>query len=527
LTRSIDAPILGTPRSLDKEPRVRSFSVRHSLSWHRVGGALSMLAAVLAVSACGPSPAGRITAPNAQAKAAESMQSEAVISTGYSGGTDVVTVAYNDETDSAGTIVYTETGRTILKGASLMGWSYSTDRGVSWTYGGKVSPPQGWAVLWGDPALATSRAHYYNVFLANLAIPTAKMPANGIQGYVYYGSGSYIGGACIAKSNDGGRSFANWQCVSNTTKTSEADSEKGHFYDGATIVSSGKGEIFAAFNDVFGGKIDVWRSPDANGTMQMLPNPFPGYDMQTHPRLRAPLFGSDVYVAAQASNGAVYINRWADGAWGQPRQASEPGVVYPEIVLSSTLSVRTGPQFSFDIGAASDGGGDAIRVLVTRRDKESGRLYVQGSFCPLNLGSNCQLAKEWGTTPGNLNTPGDQFNPNVAAWPGFIGLAPVWKGSYLDRSGSPANTLSLKQGNLAYLPNGTRIYVPFTAIGAMTPCPDKRGYWGDYNDLLFIGFPKDSTSAEFLATATDSSLGCPVRWEFFSRHQHVQAARFF
>jgi len=34
-----------------------------------------------------------------------------------------------------------------------MGWSYSDDAGAHWTYGGKVAPPNGWAVLWGDPAL--------------------------------------------------------------------------------------------------------------------------------------------------------------------------------------------------------------------------------------------------------------------------------------------------------------------------------------------------------------------------------------
>jgi hypothetical protein len=484
-----------------------------------------VLAALVSFGACGGNGT-KITAPNAQDPAAEFAQSESVISTGYSSGTNVITVAYNDETNSSATIKYTETERTILTGASLMGWSYSTDQGVNWKYGGKVNPPNGWAVLWGDPALATSRTHYWLVFMANLAIPSSKMPANGISGYVYTGgSGSYIGGACLAKSTDGGRNFANWQCVSNTQKTNEPNSEKGHFYDGAALVSSSSGEVFAAFNDVYGSQIDVWRAADENSTMTRLPQPFPNMTMSTHARLRASQSG-DVYVAAQASNGAVYINRWANGQWGSPVQATQPGVIYPEVTFTNTLSLRTGPQFSFDIGAQSDGGGDAIRFLVTVKDDKSGRLYVRGSYCPLGLSPGCSDAPQWGTTPGNLNTPGDQFNPNVSAWAGFIGLPPVWKGSYLDRSGDPADRVSLKAGNLAYLPNGTRIYVPGSLIDKMPLCPDNRGYWGDYNDMMHIGFPKDSTTAQFLATATDSTLGCPVRWEFFSKHQHVQGVRF-
>jgi len=43
------------------------------------------------------------------------------------------------------------------------------------------------------------------VFLSNLAMPTSKFPAGGIDGSVITGNGktSYIGGACIAKSVSG------------------------------------------------------------------------------------------------------------------------------------------------------------------------------------------------------------------------------------------------------------------------------------------------------------------------------------
>jgi hypothetical protein len=140
-------------------------------------------------------------------------QSETSATTSFINGKTRVVVSYNDETNEDQFITYAQFDRTVTTGASLMGWSYSDDGGNSWNYGGKVSPPKGWAVLWGDPALTTSGASYQTVFLSSLAVPSSKMPAGGIHGYLYYGDGrsSYIGGACIAKSTDGGATFKNLQ----------------------------------------------------------------------------------------------------------------------------------------------------------------------------------------------------------------------------------------------------------------------------------------------------------------------------
>jgi hypothetical protein len=150
---------------------------------------------------------------------------------------------------------------------------------------------------------------------------------------------------------------------------------------------------------------------------------------------------------------------------------------------------------------------------------------VTGSFGPLSL-NNFHPAPEWGTTPGNLNTPGDQFNPNVKAWRGFIGLPPVWKATYLDREPSAGDTVTLQQGNLAYLPNGTRIFLPFPLIKDMPVCPDIRGYWGDYDDLQIVGFLNGSTAPTFVRTMTDSLLGCTEQWQYTSKAVHVRAAVF-
>jgi len=122
---------------------------------------------------------------------AQGGQSETEATTSYSRGVHRIVVTYNDETASQTTIQYTPTTRKVLRGASLMGWSYSEDHGATWTYGGKLSPPPGWAVLWGDPAITTSRTNYGLVFISNLAFPDAKFPSGGVDGCGSGGRGPF------------------------------------------------------------------------------------------------------------------------------------------------------------------------------------------------------------------------------------------------------------------------------------------------------------------------------------------------
>ena len=110
----------------------------------------------------------------------------------------------------------------------------------------------------------------------------------------------------------------------------------------------------------------------------------------------------------------------------------------------------------------------------------------------------------------------------LTGWEGFIGLPSIWKLTYLSRQHDPkGNTVSLEQGNLFALPNGVRILLPFTLVDSHLVCPDNRGYWGDYDDMQLSGF--NNTSAVFLRTCSDSSQGCPQRWEYTSHHVHVSA----
>lgn len=79
------------------------------------------------------------------------------------------------------------------------------------------------------------------------------------------------------------------------------------------------------------------------------------------------------------------------------------------------------------------------------------------------------------------------------------------------------------QGNLGYLPDGKRIYVGFNVIKNQIFCPDQRGYWDDYDDMIVAGFVNGSSTASFFRPMSDSSLGCNSRWAYKSSHLHVRS----
>jgi hypothetical protein len=476
--------------------------------------ALAALAALLSLTGC-PPPGNPVTGGGDDT--APRTQSETAVSVTNVRGKHIMTVAYNDESGTASTVLYTPVSRTVLTGASLMGWSYSTDDGVTWTHR-KAVPPVSWAALWGDPAIESDFYDQRYVFMSSLAIPLGKMPAGGIVGPV----NDFLGGACIARSEDGGMNFAIHQCVFNNF----------HFYDGGSIVAAGLSSdrrVFAAFVDWTSKKIDVYASPTDTGTFTRMEDPFPNMVMVSHPRLRFDRDTDSLYVAAiQQSDLKVYLNRFSRG-WGKPIAASTTMAVNPVIALSDR-TIRTAYQFSYDVGTASDNGDDDVRMVYTVRDPETQRYYLRGTKCRRDL-SACGDVPQWGTTPGNFRLTGDQFNPNLRAFQGFFGIAPVWKLAYMTREDDPkGNTVSFRHGNLFVLANGTPIFVPFALTGNFFVCSDLRlclgggGYWGDYNDVQFSGIA--SGAAQFLVAFTDSSNGCTKRWEMTSEKVHVRAVEF-
>ncbi|HET9342910.1 MAG TPA: hypothetical protein VFO25_08355 [Candidatus Eremiobacteraceae bacterium] len=489
---------------------------------------------VLVLAAC--STGGKVTGTK---ETAAGTQTETDATVAYDGKTARIVVAYNDETNEQQYIAYTSSDRTVHRGASLMGWSYSDDQGGSWSYGGKVAPPSQWSVLWGDPAVTTSRARYSVVFMSNLAVPRAKFPKGGIRGYFYYGDGreSYIGGACLAKSVDGGKTFANYQCLTNKTNVPDVpDSPLGNFYDGGSMASDSEGAVYASYTDVATGQIDVWRSPNENGSFQMLPAPFPNLVAASHPLLRPGPDGA-LYVAAQEVGGTdpngnqlyyVYMNRYVNGSWNaNPVRVSGVSALYPDVrfgttLLGSELTVRTAQQFGYDIGSSSPGGDDAIRLLYTTYDS-TGHLYVEATACSADL-SSCNDVPGWkfqGQGPGNSAI--DVYDPDVTAFVGTIGFAPTWQASWDYHWGSESST-NVSRTTLGYLANGNAFIFPIDIIQNAPVCSDERGYWGDYDAFILAGF--NQTRGVWMRFLTDSSAGCTERWGFTADAQHLQESSY-
>ena len=475
------------------------------------------LSFVLCFGCAGCATKGTPVTGNGDQKTSGAGQSETAISAQGSKDNSVITVTYNDETGNGSNIIYTQTTRTVYAGASLLGWSYSTDNGNHWTYGGKVMPPQNWAILWGDPSITASAARTNYVFISNLAVPTQKYPGPAGIVATLNSNGFYnaIGGACMARSKDYGKTFNAFQCVHRSSFD---------FYDGSSMDAGPNGDIYAAYLAVIAGQIDIWHSPDENGNFTMLSDPFSGMPVNNHPRLRVWLDGA-LYVATRNSVGDVVINRFSNGQWGVPQAACNNVPYYPYIHLSDRV-LRTGPQFSFDVGAPSIIGNDEVRVVCTVQDPKTGRLYLRASYCPLDLSSGCQDAPGWSTSTENSSGyRGDQFNPLVKAFPGIPFLmAPEWKVTFLSRENDPqGNTVSVQQGNLAVLPNpAQRVFLEFDQVPNQVICPDNRGYWGDYDDLRTYGISNQAPL--FIRAETDSTAGCTKRWDVTSEQVHVSSS---
>src|SRR6185295_5365167 len=180
--------------------------------------------------------------------------------TGYnvsvlSNGSRVETVTYNDETGDVPTfVVYSPTNRTIFPGSSLLGWSFRTrtasNPDPAFTHV-KLRPPAGTSVLWGDPSITSNPDLPNVVLLSNLAVPTTKFPFPSIVGSVAGGC-TPLGGACVARSTDGGVSFSIVNCFGDTTPTGSAcpapfEVTKGHFYDGSSTAITRFGSTFSGF----------------------------------------------------------------------------------------------------------------------------------------------------------------------------------------------------------------------------------------------------------------------------------------
>lgn len=477
------------------------------------------LALVMSLSGCALKPRSVTGEQN------RGQQSETAFSVNRSANATTITVTYNDDSEQ-NAVQYTSTSRRASRGATHLGWSYSTDFGTTWIYGGRVTPIDSWPILWGDPGITNSVRDQRYVFIASLAVPRAKLdmaPGGVIDGP----ANNYIGGACIARSTDAGKTFILRQCV----QTTEADLT-GDFYDGGNMASDTKGRIYAGWVNVDRSTVHIWRAADENSLFTKLPNPFAGELMSSHARLRVNLETDELYVMAMNYSGELLITSWNGSSWSAIWHTGMYGAAYPCLASSGApcnsgdTVLRTGPQFSFDIGGFGRGN-DHIRMMFTRRGASNNRLYIAGAGCMIST-RQCRYIPEWGTGEGGAEKVDSSFNPLVTAYRDSAmaarGEPSLWMGSH--------STYSPRSGRVSFGLGGMGIfkdqsgqnhflYLAIYSLNNRVLCADLRGYWGDYDDLHALGPVPQRQSTVFARTYTDSQLGCAYRWQYTSSQAHV------
>lgn len=412
----------------------------------------------------------------------------------------VVNAGYNTWADPL--VTFNNNSRQVRRGASLMGFTTSTYDGTV-RASGRMTVPQGWAVLWGDPAIVASKLNPNQVFLASLAVPNSKFPASGvIEGSPSTPAnnsdgncGALIGGACLAKSSDGGRTYYHYACLQDIDTTCP----RGAFYDGADLESGPDGRIWAAFRDVQRSRTVVWTT---NGTSGITRVNSPTFTASSHPRLR---WGPRGLYVLMRSGGNLVLSRYdgtasGTGTWTAP--VTIEAVTQADVQLSDRI-LRLGPQYDLAVGK-NESGADEIRAIYTVQ-ASGGRKHIRIARCTTGTTITC-TPNVWRTD----SDAGQQWGPAIAFGYGNLSGAPSWQISFYSTRNNPnGNTVELWRGT-ASAQNGVFSLSTQRQEAAQTACPDSRGYWGDYDDMVGGYF------GQFFRGFTDSSHGTCARVGFTS-----------
>jgi hypothetical protein len=521
-------------------------------------------------------------------------QSEAAATVSVLATSEVEVIAANDDVVDSGFVYPDAVSRRVFEGASLMGWYFrertATDPNPAWQHG-RLLPGVGAArdaaVIWGDPGVAAAPEAPGLVLQGSLMVPRAKFPDGtlpestcvtpaGNVGCIINsvaGDCSPLGGACVARSTDGGKTFTMLSCFSDKTPGSctggaRTDSTNGHFYDGMDL-AVGLGAdpaAYVAMIDTDASKEALWTYPnaasasetditqvvDGMGPMGQLGSPLG--NLTTHLRLRVDSTGRlwrlsrDLRTTATVTGTTVVANDLKVNILG--RNAA-PVVLTTSHALLNAVSVtgipnaahdpngqlaaslRFGPQFDFDVGK-NEAGQDEMRfIFIASGSDDSGTSFVwmQGGFCNMDL-SSCTTPPAWRSA---INQQATQFHPTIK-----YGFDPRtgrhhWKVSYYELNANRTQVAVLAGNFKRDVASNTAERLNAVAVTPLqTPCPDERGtitttgaltqvsqaddYWGDYDDMLF-----NSRRCSFLRPFTDSSQGCTSRTRFSAQHQHLSA----
>ena len=325
-------------------------------------------------------------------------------------------------------------------------------------------------------------------------------------------------------SNDGGQTFqvTNAQCKFEQ----DEDNTFGRLYDGTAVAIRRGGvfdllpEAFVAFWDVAARGMKIWRSRDVRHiTMYEFEQVecldadcMPAID--SHPRLRVDEFDSLWMMAIRTPSGgtpAIVANRYGEGS---PWVSLPVHPLFTRVggaALNPNLTLRMLTPFSFDVGRNEDGDFE-MRYAYAYRN-EDGRPQIQAGYC--NGSFECHLSSLWNT---EIAYPGhSHMFPSLRY--ANVGGTHVWKLSWISTAEGDDGHVAVWATDLVRAGNATQslIHAARRVTPLQEPCPDARGYWGDYDDMGY-----NAATQSFVRPFTDSSRGC-TRMEWNSLHHDVAA----
>lgn len=380
--------------------------------------------------------------------------------------------------NNGGTAAYGDDTRRIARTASMMKFWHRVGNGAFVTQ--RLSPPTSWGALWGDPAIAAYGRH---VYATNVAIPNAKWPRDGLNDFTLIengdvnmstGAAAYLGGGCVAYSNNYGASFSIIGCVNSNFDA----------YDGSAVLTTDGGNVFSAFFDVDRNEIHVWRSFTPGGALSMTPNPFPGKVMHGHPRLQ--FADNHLLLMATDSENRLWLTSYVSQTWRTPVLVAS-NLYEGDVTLGGGMKIRQNDGFAFHAAVQATGQPVGIRFAYTKL--VGSKTAIQGGLCSLGSGVwSCSTVPNWVT-----NTSVNCFHPAIASF--MVGVGPGvgaarWKLSY-QREHSTGGSVAIYHSNM----NNVSDFTTANATGWQRPCPDVRGYsgtnpnvkggyWGDYDGMV-------------------------------------------
>jgi hypothetical protein len=416
-------------------------------------------------------------------------ESEAVITitTDTSGQSHTLVTANADHADK---IIYSDGGtpnsisddtRTVLLGASMMAIWHRFGLSGSFTHT-RLLPPDGGA-LWGDPSIDSFGPY---VVATSLRIPIGWYPSNGADLVPIVNTGGesmepYLGGACIARSSDYGQT---WRLT-----LDDCVNDNGHFYDGATSMVTSQGKLLAAFYDVDASQIDVWRTDGPTSSIYMTPDPFPGKVMTGHPRIENL---NNPYLMAVDTSNRLWLTRYVSKEWTTPILVASGLSTGGSVTLPSGVKLRRNSGFEFTVYHSPFDGSPQIAFVITTR-LANGITVLKSGGCNASSGTwACNLIA------------GAESNPNVSCFhpaieTGWYSPAPGVSTPSVKITYQRANSTS---GQVALYASPANFSSSTRITGWQTPCPDLRGYWGDY-DSMAVG--PDGNFHRVFSDSTDST----------------------